>query len=640
MAHLEATDLSESGPAGSLRERFVGPWRILSYLLGISCSLYYMWVALVGIHYPQLDRSLFIFYGIALGFAMKPASRTVLARVIDALVILGAAYATLRFNMMYVVFVNMIGMPISNLDMACSWFMVAASLEACRRALGWSVPILSVLFLLFFHFGSVMPAPLTHVNFDLRTIASYMYAGTDGLYSDLTYVLASQMFLFLVFGTFLLRSGASDFFSRAAFALVGDKVGGTAKAAVASSAVVGSITGSAAANAAIVGTMTIPLMKSAGFQSHVAGGIEAAASTGGTVLPPVMGVAAFIMVALTGIPYAKIALYSAVPALLYYLFVYAQVHFYARRKGLSGMPRAELPPVGPTLAKGWYYLLPVAVIVFMVMKGYSLAFTALLATGATLLTSWTRAETRMGPRAILDALAKGTQNALPIMTVAGPVAIMSECLLVPGTGLRLTGLILDVGHGSLAGTLALVYIIAYVLGMGLSVVPAYLILATLAAPALIQLHVPVLAAHLVVMWWSQASNIKPPVALAVYVTSSIAEAPLWATGWAAVLKGAGLFFLPVLFVYQPPLLFDGTAGQIALVLVTIIVGIIFCAAGIEGYFRRSLPPLPRTVMGLGGAVLVFGHDLVSIIAGVIVTAAGVALSQWKAKRLPAVGRAG
>jgi TRAP-type uncharacterized transport system fused permease subunit len=182
MAHLEATDLSsEGGPAGSLRERFVGPWRILSYLLGISCSLYYMWVALVGIHYPQLDRSLFIFYGIALGFAMKPASRTVLARVIDALVILGAAYATLRFNMMYVVFVNMIGMPISNLDMACSWFMVAASLEACRRALGWSVPILSVLFLLFFHFGSVMPAPLTHVNFDLRTIASYMYAGTDGL---------------------------------------------------------------------------------------------------------------------------------------------------------------------------------------------------------------------------------------------------------------------------------------------------------------------------------------------------------------------------------------------------------------------------------------------------------------------------
>jgi TRAP transporter 4TM/12TM fusion protein len=483
-----------SGVHSGMGDRFVGPWNKLSYAVGIACSLYYMWTALVGIHHPQIDRSLFILVGIILGFAMKPAGRSLPLRILDALFLIGAVAATLRFIIKYEDFVASIGLPISDLDMAFGWFMVAACLESCRRALGLSVPIIAVSFLIYFRFGSVVPAPFTHADFDFRTIASYMYAGTDGLYSDLTYVLASQMFLFLVFGTFLLHSGASDFFSRAALALVGHKVGGTAKAAVASSAVIGSITGSAAANAAVVGTVTIPLMKAAGFKPHVAAGIEAAASTGGTILPPVMGVTAFLMVALTGIPYSTIAIYSAVPALLYFLFVYAQVHFYARRNGLSGEPRSQLPPIGPTLKSGWHYIIPVVVVVAMVWFNYSLAFTALVAIGATLVTSWVRADSRMGPREILDCLAQGAQHALPIMAVAGPVAIMSECLLVPGTGLRLTGLIISTGHGSLAATLALVYAIAYVVGMGLSVVPAYLILATLAAPALIQLHVPVLAA--------------------------------------------------------------------------------------------------------------------------------------------------
>jgi len=626
MAHSETVGKTPANVSLSLRERFIGPWNKFAYALGVICSLYYMWVALVGIHYPQIDRSFFIFVGIALGFSLKPTGKSLAIRVVDGLVIVCAAVATVHFIGMYEEFVNSIGLPISDIDMAFGWFMVVACLESCRRALGWSVPIISAIFLVYFRYGSWVPAPFTHADFDARTIASYMYAGTDGLYSDLTYVLASQMFLFLVFGTFLLRSGASEFFSRAAFALVGDRVGGTAKAAVASSAIIGSITGSAAANAAVVGTVTIPLMKAAGFKPHVAGGIEAAASTGGTILPPVMGVTAFLMVALTGIPYSTIAIYSAVPALLYFFFVYAQVHFYARRNDLLGSPRAELPPVGPTLKAGAHNFLPVLVVIAMVWFNYSLAFTALVAIGATLVTSWLRTDTRMGARAIVDSLARGATHALPIMAVAGPVAIMSECLLVPGTGLRLTGLIISTGQGSLAATLVLVYVIAYVIGMGLSVVPAYLILATLAAPALIQLHVPVLAAHLLVIWWSQTSNIKPPVAMAVYVTSSIAGSGLWPTGWAAVLKGAGLFFLPVLFVYQPPLLMNGTVGEIVVTIGAIIVGIVFCAAGIEGYFWRRLTVMPRIVIGLGGCLLVFIHDLTSFAIAAAVIAAGIVIS--------------
>ncbi len=243
----------------------------------------------------------------------------------------------------------------------------------------------------------------------------------------------------------------------------------------------------------------------------------------------------------------------------------------------------------------------------------------------------------MGLRETLSALSDGAQHALPIMAVAGPVAIMSECLLLPGTGLRVTGMILDVAQGNLEITLLLVYIIAYVLGMGLSVVPAYIILATLAAPALIQLHVPVLAAHLLVMWWSQASNIKPPVAMAVYVTSSIAGSGLWPTGWAAVLKGAGLFFIPVLFIYQPPILFDGTPVQIAVTLTTITAGIIFCAAGLEGFFRHALSVPARVVFGLGGTLLLLGYNVLSLSIAVAVIAIAILLSemQWRAQGRPA-----
>jgi len=619
--HSDSEDQQMIAGDMTLPQRFLAPWRKAAFVLGVCCSLYYMWVALVGIRYPQLDRSLFIFFGIALTFCLKPIrGGGLLVRCIDGALILVSLFATYHFNVRYDDFLEMVGAPITTLDAACAWLLIAACLEACRRVLGWSIPVLAVCFLIFLRFGSYVPPPMTHMDFDWSTIASYMYAGTDGLYSDLTYVLASQMFLFLVFGTFLMRAGAADYFARTSVALFGTRVGGTAKASVFSSAIIGSITGSAAANAAIVGTVTIPLMKSAGFKPHVAGGIEAAASTGGTILPPVMGVAAFIMVALTGIPYSTVAAYSILPAFFFFLCMYAQVHFYSRRNGLSGTPRSELPPRRETVLGGWYYVLPIVVIVTMVFLHFSLAFTALCAIIAAFITSWLNRTTHMGVRATLETLAKGSENALPIMVVAGPVAIMSECLLLPGTGLRITGLIIDLAHGNLAVTLLLVYIIAYVLGMGLSVVPAYIILATLAAPALIQLHVPILAAHLLVIWWSQASNIKPPVALAVYVTSSIAKSGLWETGWAAVLKAAGLFFIPVLFVYQPAIFFDGSTTAIIVTILTISAGIIVCAGAIEGFLFHKLTILARIALGCGGAVLCLGYNWVSISIGAALAA--------------------
>ena len=610
-------------PAGN----FAGPWPRVAFMTGVACAAYYMWVAAVGIRHPEIDRSLFVLVGIVLAFALKPLAQSVPARLLDCLLIALAVAATVRFNVMYATFLNIIGLPISDLDMVLGWIMIAISIEACRRVLGLAIPALAVLFLAFLLFGPYMPAPFDHVGFDPRTIASYMYAGTDGIYGHITYVLASQMFLFLVFGAFLMRSGAADFFSEISMALVGSRAGGTGKAAVVSSTIVGSITGSAAANVAVTGAVTIPLMKKAGFKPHVAGGIEAAASTGGTVLPPVMGVAAFIMVALTGIPYGQIALYSATPALLYFFFVYAQVHLYSRRNGLVGAPRSELPRVWPTLKAGWFFVLPIVVIAGLVMINYSLALIALLAIAATLIASWMRRDTRMGLRSIVEAMAEGTRQALPIIVVAGPVAIIAQCLLLPGTGLRITGMIISAGAGNLPLTMLLVFIVAYILGMGLSVVPAYIILATLAAPALIQLDVPVLAAHLLVMWWGQASNITPPVALASYVASSIANSPLWQTGWAAVIKGAGLFFIPALFVYQPGLLYEGSAFSIALTIGSIILGIIAASGAIEGFLFRRLSVAQRVLLGVGAVLLTLGQDMIVVGLGLAISALAFVIPQ-------------
>ncbi|MGQ0664448.1 MAG: TRAP transporter permease [Pseudomonadota bacterium] len=607
----------------ALVQGLCGKWEGLGYAIAAATGVYYTYVAIVGITAPQLDRSLFIFVGVALVACLMPLGRTPLLRALDLLMLLVATVATVNFNLKYEEYLINAGLPIGAFDTALGLLMMVVCIEASRRALGSAIPIITVIFLLYLAYGWVFPEPLRHRGFAWSTIASHMYASTEGLYGTITYIFASQLFLFLVFGQFLIRCGASDFFNNLCLSMIGTRPGGAAKVAVLSSFIVGSITGSAAANVAITGVISIPLMKKTGYPAYIAAATEAAASTGGTVLPPVMGVAAFIMVAITGIPYWTIAVYSTVPALLYFLVVYIQIHFYALRHGLVGLPRNECPRFADVVRTGWVFLVPVASVFVFVYIDFSLARTALLAIVACVLANWVGGspEGRMGPRKILDSLAEGTKGGLSIITVAGPVALMSEAILMPGTGLKITGLLIDIGGGSLAATIAIIFVIAYVLGMGLSVVPAYIILATLAAPALIRLDVPVLAAHLVVMWWGQCSNVTPPVALATYVAASIANSPLWKTGWASVIKAAGMFYLPLLFIYQPPLLFDGTLVEIVLTITSIAFGSIVVSAGLEGWLGGRLWPAERWFAGLLGSVLILTQDAPVIAVDLALSAA-------------------
>lgn len=587
---------------------FRGEWKWLGGVLGFFCTAYYMYVAFVGSFNPAIDRSLFIFSGAAITLAFFPLRQTFWARGIDAAILAAVTFSTLRFNYMYRTFAENEGYEIGEFDVVMGWIMIAAVLEAGRRVLGASMAIIPIGFLLFLFFGKSVPWPFVHSGFDLTQIATSFYAQTDGLYGGITYVLSSNLFLFLVFGVFLTKSGASKFFIDLCLSLFGTHVGGGAKAAVGSSFITASISGSASANVAITGNITIPMMIGTGYKPHVAGGIEAAASTGGTVMPPVMGAAAFIMVALTGFSYGTIVLYATIPAVLYFLNVYFQVHFYAQRNELRGLPAEMCPSFAATMKKGWFYLLPIAVIIVLVYMDYSLARIGLLAVCSIIVVSWFT-KNKMGPREIIINMAEAAKDSLPIIAIAGPVSIIAGAVLLPGTGIRVTGLIIDLAQNNLAFTIFFIFVISYLLGMGLSVIPAYVILATLAAPALIQLDIPVLAAHLLVLWWGQASNIIPPVALAAFMAAGISKARLWAVCNVAMVKAMGLFYLPVLFIYQPGLLLEGGPLNVIITIVTLALGGLFISAGIEGFFYSRLSLAKRLVATAIGVTLILTHGV-------------------------------
>ena len=595
-----------------MAEAFRGEWKALGFVIGLVTSCYYLYVATLGTFSPALDRSLFIYAGVAIAICTHPLARTVPARLFDAVFLAAASYATFHFNDRYLYFAENEGFDIGDFDMAVGWIMILGVIEAARRALGIAMAVISAAFLLFLYFGASVPWPFVHSGFNLRQIATALYAQTDGLYGSITYVLASNLFLFLVFGVFLIRSGASDFFTDICLSFLGTRPGGGAKAAVGSSFITASISGSASANVAITGNITIPMMIRTGYRPAVAGGIEAAASTGGTIMPPVMGASAFIMVALTGFSYGTIVIVATIPALLYFLNVYLQVHFYARRHDLTGLPAEECPSFRETMRTGWVYLVPILVVIILIYLDYSLRRVGLLAILSVVVASWLTPRP-MGPRAIVETLAEGAKASLPIIAIAGPVSIIAGAVLLPGTGIRVTGLIIDLAESNLAFTVMFIFVIGYILGMGLSVIPAYVILATLAAPALIQLGIPVMAAHLLVLWWGQASNVTPPVALAAYMAAGISKERLWPVCNVAMVKAMAIFYLPVLFVYQPGLLLQGSTLDICLTVVSLGLGGLAISAGVEGFFHTRLSLAARIAAILIGIGLVLTHGKLALI---------------------------
>ena len=486
---------------------------------------------------------------------------------------------------------------------------IALALEAARRGLGLWIPALAVIALLFAHFGAYAPGQLAHRGSTVHQIVNYTFYSQEGIFGVMTSVMASYVLIFIYLGAFMNQSGMGKFFIDMPMALAGRTVGGPAKVAVIASAIFGSISGSSIANIVSTGTFTIPLMKKVGFRPHVAGAVENSASLGGQLLPPVMGSGAFVMAEITGVPYVRIMAIAAVPALLYLLSISAIVHFEAKQQGIQGITGDELPSPRHVFVSGWFHLLPLAILLAFLIAGYSPDWCAVMAIFSILGINWIRMalarlfpdrypppRERMNLRGVFGAMVEGTQNSLVVGSAAAAVGIIVGMVALTGLGLKMSYLLVELSGGSLLFALFLVAVASLVLGMALPITASYLVLAVLAGPALENLGVPLIAAHMIVFWLSQDSNITPPVCLGAYVAASIAVADPWKTGWASFRFAKMLYVMPLLFAYTPILL-TGSALLTIWTMGTALFGTIAFSAWTMGYLRRKTSPVEWLLLG-------------------------------------------
>jgi len=445
----------------------------------------------------------------------------------------------------------------NELDALVSIAGILISLEVCRRVLGWSMTLIGILLICYGLFGPYFPDMIAHRGFGVERLATALYLTTNGVFGVMANVLATYVILFIFFGAFLHKSGAGRFFIDLPMAAAGHSTGGPAKVAVVASALFGSVSGSAIANTVSTGAFTIPLMKRAGFQPHVAGAIEPSASIGGMFMPPIMGAGGFLMAELTETPYAHIMVIAIFPALLYFYSVFCMIHFEAKKHNIRGIEDPNMPHWTEVLKKEWYFSMPLVIITVLMIMGYSPGFSAFWATLSCIAVSWVKKDTRMGPKEIWEAIQTGARNTLIIGATVGVIGVIVGTISLTGIGLKFSDIIISAAGGNLLAAILLIALASLVLGMGVPVTAAYLITAVLAVPPLMELGVVLIAAHMIVYWFSQDSNITPPVCVAAYAGAAIAGSDPWKTGWTSFKFAKLLYVVPILFAYTPQILFEG-----------------------------------------------------------------------------------
>jgi TRAP transporter 4TM/12TM fusion protein len=506
-------------------------------------------------------------------------------------------------------------------------------LEATRRLTGWPLVIIVLTFILYGRFAYLFPGPLEGSGISWPRLISQLYLGADFLFGTPLKIAAIVVFGFVVFGQFLFTTGGGDFFVRLAEGAMGRQRGGPAKAAVIASSLFGTISGSAVANVASVGVVTIPLMKKTGYPAVFAGAVEAVSGTGGCIMPPVMGAAAFIMAEFLGVPYPVVAVAAVLPAILYYLGDFMQIHLRAVRLGLEGLPLEDIPSLRRTLARGWPFLIPVAVLVYALFVLYLRPeFSALIATASLLVVAALRKETRpsLSLRKVVEALEGVTKGMLEITIVCGAAGLIVGVVGYTGLGLSLSAFLTQLSGGNLLLLAVLTAVVSSILGMGMPVSACYILLAALAAPAMVQLGVDPLLAHLFIFYFGTFSFLTPPVCLAVYAASSIAGSPMMPTAVQAMKLAVAGYLVPFIFLYKPGLALVGPAGEVAWSVFDGVIATVLLACALEGYQFRTLSPPERLALAAAG-ILLFVPGWETRIIGLVIALA-VGLLQLRAYR--------
>lgn len=543
-------------------------------------------------------------------------------------VVLGGVFPALIALAVSVYFLNrweiiaLSGGDTNQLDLIFGVILLVLVLEATRRSIGWVLALITLSFLIYPFVSPYLPGVLHGRGVSANRVANFLTTTNEGIYGIPLGVSATYIIIFSLFGAFLNQFGAGDFFFRLARTLTRGMLAASAKTAVIFSALLGMISGSAAGNVAVTGSFTIPMMKKEGYQPRQAAAIEAVVSTGGQILPPIMGAAAFIMAEIVGTPYVEVMKAALIPAVLYFASILFVVHLQARKNGIEvsqEVKQEEAQGFWKVLWQGLPFIIPFFILIQLMLNGYSpfkACFYSMLAM-VVCHAIWNREFDLRLLKKIAEAIKKGAISTMPICIACAAAGIISGNLAVSGLGIKISSIIISASGGIAIVALVLTMFTAIVLGMGLPTTAAYLILATVVAPSLAELGVPLLTAHMFVFFYGCVSTITPPVALASYVAAGIAGADINRVGWTAFGYGITAFVLPYMFFFGPALLLDGSSLEIALALVTGLFGVYLVASSVVGFYRRSLSRSARIALFIAGVLLMLQGISTDLMGGVL-----------------------
>ena len=616
------------------RREFDGYIKWLVLIVAICWSLYQIYTALFGLYPALIQRSVTLGFALALIFLTYQSD--ILQNDQKKVPVIDWAFIFLSITVIVYVVLNFeglarrAGMP-TTYDYIFGVIAILILLEATRRTVGIPLCIVSIVFILYAYLGPYMPGLLDHRGYPVRRIAAHLYAGTEGIFGIPLYVMSTYIYAFILFGAFLQATGGSELFINLAYALAGPSKGGPAKAAVLASGFMGTISGSSLANVVTTGNFTIPLMKKVGYRDTFSGGVEAAASSGGQIMPPVMGAAAFIMAEMTGISYVTIIGAALIPALLYFGSILFMVHFEADRLNMSTTPRSELPDLKTAIIDSFPLLFPIATIVGMLVVGYSPLYAAMYSTGIMIVIAQLRKKTRMSIRDIVGALETAAHNSVAVTAACAICGTIIGVVTLTGVGLRMAQVILHISGGHLFLTLLLTMVASIILGMGMPTTAKYIILATIAAPALTMIGVPLLAAHLFIFYYGILAEVTPPVALTSYGAAAVAGADGMKTAIDGFKMSIAAFIVPFMFVYNPMLvLVEAEPVALSLSIITAMAGVIALGGGVIGHFLTKCRLWERGLLIGSAFLLIFGLGISDVI-GLVLFVGVVVLQRFRSR---------
>ncbi len=623
LAEMKIKDLE----IGGMREfKPKSPLAISVYVIGLAMSFFHIWVLTIRAIDPWYFRTMHVVFAGVLLFLLVPGWKQrdknkvhIADWVLIALLIAPAAYIFIEFDE----WIYRVGVVPNTWDFIFSLMFVGAVWEMARRATGLPLAILTVIFILYGHFGAYMPGLFYHKGYTWERMITYLFS-LDGILGLPIQASAHYIYLFVLFGAFVDSSGAGKFFVDFARCMAGRYRGGPAKVSIVSSALIGTASGSSVANVVVDGVFNIPLMKASGFRASIAGAIEAMNSTGGQIMPPVMGAGAFLMAEILSIPYSRVATAAIIPAFFYFLAAYWMIDFYSAAAGLKGISREDLPVFHKIMLEKGYLLIPIIVLLTSLMVfDWSAYRAAMLGIVSLIVVSWVRASSRMGPRAILNTLANGAKGAMEIAATCAAAGIIVGVLTQTGLGTKFAMIIFNYSGGNLYIAMVFTMFIAIMLGMGMPTTAAYAICASVLAPALIQMQVPPIAAHLFIFYFACISALTPPVALASFAAAAIANARSWEVGWQGMRFAIAGFLIPYMFVLGPAMVLVGDWWDIALSVVTGFFGTAALAGSVQGWLLTRCSKWERIVLFIGALCLIkpgWVSDIIGavIMAGIIV----------------------